>query len=88
MAILTTDFFDVMAVRTDTVRFAGAPAIHSTTEDVDADKDTDLVLHFVTEETTIFVGDSEACLQGETVSGESFRGCDSVRPIPHDDDDF
>ena len=88
VAILTADLFDAMKVRTDTVRFAGAPPIRSEVEDVDSDGDNDLVLYFVTEETTISLGDSEACLQGETVSGASFHGCDSVSPIPDDDDEF
>lgn len=62
--------------------FAGAPPIRSATEDVDGDEDADLLLHFVIEETNIAAGDTEACLQGETVSGDAFEGCDSIRTVP------
>jgi hypothetical protein len=82
VAILTTDSFNANNVRTDTVTFAGAPPIRSATEDVDQDEDADLALHFVTEETNIAAGDSQACLQGETVSGDAFEGCDSIRTVP------
>ena len=82
VAILTTDFFDAANVGADTVMFSGASPIRSVIEDVDKDEDLDLVLHFVTQETNIAVGDTKACLQGETVSGEAFEGCDSIRTVP------
>ena len=30
----------------------------------------------------IAVGDTKACLQGKTVSGDAFEGCDSIRTVP------
>ncbi len=86
VAILATDFFDATSVRVETVKFAGAPAVHSAMEDVDADGDFDLLLHFRTAETSISPGDVVACLQGETVNGDGFEGCDSMRTISHSGD--
>jgi hypothetical protein len=82
VAILTDDSFDAALVRSDTVRFAGTLPMRSATADVDDDGDADLVLHFAGQETSISPGDTEACLQGKTVSGEAFTGCDSIRTVP------
>jgi hypothetical protein len=51
-------------------------------EDVDGDGYLDLVGHFRIRETGIEVGDLQACLLGEMLSGESFRGCDGVLTVP------
>ncbi len=85
VAILSTDTFDATQVDADTVRFGpdGATKVHKKAhlEDVDGDGDTDMVLHFRTQETGIAKGDTEAELTGETFDGTSFEGVDSVRTV-------
>lgn len=46
---------------------------------VNRDGLTDLVSHYQTRETGIALGDTEACLTGETLGGISFEACDSVQ---------
>jgi hypothetical protein len=50
------------------------------------DGDLDMVLHFLTRETGILPGDTEACVKGTWVDGggavHKFFGCDSVRTVP------
>jgi hypothetical protein len=82
VAVLTDDSFDTALVRSNSVAFAGALPLRSATADVDKDGDVDLVLHFAMQETSISAGDTEACLQGKTVSGDQFEGCDSIRTVP------
>ena len=53
VAILTAGDFDAMMVNTDSVVFAGALADHFSYEDVDGDGDTDLLMHFRTNETNL-----------------------------------
>jgi hypothetical protein len=73
VAILTTDAFDATIVDASTVTFgpAGATMIHKNAhlEDVDGDGDTDMVLHFRTQDTGIAHGDTEAPLNGTTYDG-------------------
>ena len=83
VAILTTsvadgDAFDFDATLVDglTVRFGPAEAAKTHLrqplghiEDVDGDGDLDLLLHFLTQETGIACGDTEATLTGETLDG-------------------
>jgi hypothetical protein len=82
VAILTTDSFDASQVDWETVSFGpdGASKSHAMghIKDVDEDGDLDLLLHFNTQETGITCGDTEATLTGETFSGESITGSDSV----------
>ncbi len=82
VAILTTGSFDALNVRVDTVTFAGASPTRSAVEDVDLDGDLDLVLQFAVGETNLAPGDVEACLQGETIAGDRFEGCDAIRVVP------
>jgi len=90
VAILTTSIadsdsldFDAVQVDATTVTFGpdGASIAHSQThvKDVDGDGDSDLVLHFKTQETGISCGDTEASLTGETFGGESITGTDWVK---------
>ncbi|MDP2729015.1 MAG: hypothetical protein Q8O55_00805 [Dehalococcoidales bacterium] len=83
VAILTTPDFDASTVDPDTVRFGPdeAEAVHWALEDVDRDGDTDMILHFKTQDTGIQAGDTEATLTGEPVGGQVFAGTDSVRTV-------
>ncbi len=77
-----------MNVAPDTVKFAGASPVKWSAKDVDEDRDDDLQLHFITEETDISPGDTGACLHGETFSGQRIEGCDVIRTVPLSDKSF
>lgn len=91
VAILSTTTFDATTVDPATVCFGDAEdpsqrdcsEAHGTghVEDVNGDLLPDLVLHYETGETGIDLGDTEACLTGETFGGQPVAGCDSVRPL-------
>jgi hypothetical protein len=49
---------------------------------VDADGLTDLVSHYVTNETGIATGDVEACVTGETFDATPFEACDEIVTVP------
>jgi hypothetical protein len=85
VAVLTTDGFDANTVDPSTVGFAGADPVRWTTEDVDGDGDTDLLLHFKTQE-LVDLGENsiEATLTGYTQSGEFIWGTDTVNIVPKD----
>ncbi len=82
MAILTTPAFDATSVDPTTVTFEGAAPVQWALEDVDGDADTDMILHFRTQETGIEPGQAVACLQGMTFDGGAFSGCDTIRIVP------
>jgi len=92
VAMLGSESFDVASVDATTLIFGpnAAPLDHSHgphLEDVDGDGFTDLTLHFRIEQTGISFGDTEACLSGQTLGGETFEGCDTVRTVPDMDGD-
>jgi len=83
VAILTTDTFDATTVDPTTVRFGvtgtEAAPVQTALEDVDGDGDTDMILHFNTQETGIVCGDTSASLTGETFGGQAIQGSDSIK---------
>jgi hypothetical protein len=85
VAILTTDSFDAAAVDPTTILFGRtgeeASPVHYAFEDVDDDGDNDMILHFNTQDTGIQCGDTEAFLTGETLSGITIKGSDSIRTV-------
>ena len=92
VAILTTASFDATTVDPATVCFGDedAPGERDCSEthgtghirDVDRDRDRDLLLHYETVNTGIDLGDTQACLRGETFGGTPVVGCDTVRTLP------
>ena len=91
VAILTTADFDATTVDPASVCFGEAEAASERDctesharghrQNVDGDSDVDLVLHFETTQTGIDLGDTEACLSGETLDGTAIEGCDAVRTL-------
>src|SRR4030095_9043491 len=85
VAILTTDTFDATVVDPTTVRFGPngteAAPVQSALEDVDGDGDTDMILHFKTQDTGIVCGDTSASLTGETFGGQAIEGSDSIKTV-------
>jgi hypothetical protein len=93
VAILTTDTFDATTVDHTTVLFEGAEETHIDKqtslprrheEDVDNDGDLDLVFHFRYADTNLRCDSTEGMLTGNTTSGNSIQGIDSVRMVQQD----
>lgn len=91
VAILRTNTFNPATVSFASVCFGDvdAPLERDCTEkhgmahmqDVDKDKDIDMLLHYEVEQTGIDLTDTRACLIGNTTAGIGIFGCDSVRPL-------
>jgi hypothetical protein len=83
VAILTTPTFDATTVDPARVLFGAtgtqaAPARFAF-EDVDGDGDTDMMIHFRTQDTGILCGDTSASLTGKTFGGQMIKGSDSIK---------
>jgi hypothetical protein len=85
VAILTTATFDATTVDPTTVRFGRtgteAAPVHAALQDVDGDGDTDMVLHFNTQETGILCGDVSASLTGKTFSEQAIEDSDAINTV-------
>ena len=83
VAILSTEDFDASSVNPDSIELAGAFATRWIIRDVDGDGNSDMLLHFATQELTGLSYDStEATLTGSTFDGTQFEGTDSVNIVP------
>lgn len=86
MAVLTDGSFDAASVNPTTVLFGQtgyeAEPVHYSFDDVDDDGDTDMILHFRTQDTGMEPDDTEAILTGLTTDGTEITGTDSVRIVP------
>lgn len=85
VAILTTDVFDATTVDPSTVHFGAAgteaATVHSALGDVDGDRDTDMILHFKTQDTGILCGGTSVSLTGETLTGQAINGSDAIKTV-------
>ena len=95
VALLGSDTFEVLDVDVTTLSFGPAAArsvlpltnpwvFHFFSHfDVNRDGHKDLHVLFRTEETGIALGDEVACLNGETLNGTPFQGCDPITTVPN-----
>lgn len=83
VAIYGDEDFDVTDIDPTTVTFAESPllSIGSGIEDVNSDSFWDVVFHFKTQDLDLPITAEEACVVGQTIDGQKFYGCDSVRVI-------
>jgi parallel beta-helix repeat protein len=86
VAILGSATFDASEIEPTTLRFgpAGAGPAHANgprLEDVNGDRELDLLAHFRVPETGIAMGDSEACATGALRDTTLIRGCDEIRTL-------
>jgi hypothetical protein len=92
VAILFTPDFNPVVVDPDTVCFGDSGTlsernceeVHRTghREDVDKDRDIDLLFHFTVNLTGIDITDTSACLSGKTTANRTIMGCDAIKPVP------
>jgi probable HAF family extracellular repeat protein len=82
VAVLGSSVFDVRIVDPSTVRFAEAPPLRWSLEDVDKDGNMDLILRFDVGELALTSSSTSATLSGMTTSGEAMEGSDTIRIVP------
>jgi hypothetical protein len=87
VAILGSEVFDVAVVDVATLAFGpdeASPrhAVGGHIQDVNDDGLMDLLSHYRTQDTGIAIGDTEACVTGETFDRMPFEGCDYIRTSP------
>lgn len=90
VAVLTTPSFNAATIRVSSVCFGSAvdPSRRDCTEshggghleDVDRDRDIDLLLHYDVSDIGLELTSTRACLIGELGSGIGVYGCDTVAP--------
>lgn len=83
VAVLGSGTFDVRDLDRATLALGpgGATPAHSKLghlDDVNDDGYTDLVSHYRIGQTGLTVGDTEACVTGQTTDGQTFEGCDRI----------
>jgi hypothetical protein len=81
VAVRGSTSFDVSEIAWETLRFgpAGTPALSAPlVVDADGDGFDDLLSRHSQRDAGIAVGDTEACLSGQTQNGIPFSGCDGV----------
>jgi hypothetical protein len=82
VAILTTDQFDAKTVDPATIRIGPtgteASVFRSNLDDVDRDKDIDMLLLFRVPEMQVKCGDTSISLKGKTTDGRQIEGSESV----------
>ncbi|MBI2913625.1 MAG: matrixin family metalloprotease [Chloroflexi bacterium] len=81
VAVLSEADFDASSLSANSVVFAGAAPARWAVEAVNGDGQPDMILYFPALATTLQADDVEACLTGQTGSGEDVQGCDSVRMV-------
>jgi hypothetical protein len=84
VAILSSQDFNVVDVRIDSVIFAAARPERFAYEDVNVDGLVDLVLHFRTQDVQLTSGSYEGTLTGELSGGGSIAGTDRISIVPGD----
>jgi hypothetical protein len=93
VALLGSDDFDVSEVDVITLAFGPDEAIpifdltnpsvyFFSHRDVNHDGVKDLLSYYRTEDTGIGLGDTQACLTGETLDGRPLAGCDGIETVP------
>lgn len=87
VAILGTETFDIVDVDPSTLTFGPGEAqpvrpVDGRMTDVNGDEVNDLVLHFRTQDASIALGDTEACIQGGLFDATPIEGCDEIVTVP------
>jgi hypothetical protein len=81
VAVLSTPTFAADRIVVDTLRFAGASPVRSALRDVNRDGLVDLVVRFRARELRLTPDSTAATLTGETSSGATITGTDSVEVV-------
>jgi hypothetical protein len=88
VAVISTVQFDAVLVIPGSLRFAGAAGLRPALQDVNGDNNSDLVMVFQSQELALDVTVTRACLTGFATDGSVIYGCDDVRVVRNNPDDF